>query len=51
VTIYPKADESAIKQAAEAGVERCIWYVPADGRDQALAKLGELAKLIRPFAD
>ena len=50
VTIYPKAEASAIEQAAEAGVERCIWYVPPDGRDPALAKLGELEKLIRPFA-
>jgi probable F420-dependent oxidoreductase len=51
VTIYPKTEASAIEQAAEAGVERCIWYVPPDGRDQALAKLDELEKLIRPFAD
>jgi probable F420-dependent oxidoreductase len=50
VTIYPKADASAIEQAAEAGVERCIWYVPPDGRDQALAKLAELADLIKPFS-
>jgi probable F420-dependent oxidoreductase len=50
VTIYPKAEASAIEQAAQAGVERCIWYVPPDGRDQALAKLEELGKLVRPFA-
>jgi len=49
VTVYPKADAAAIEQAAEAGVERCIWYVPPDGRDQALQKLEELAKLVRPF--
>jgi hypothetical protein len=49
VTIYPKAEASAIEQAAEAGVDRCIWYVPPDGRDQALAKLEELANLIAPF--
>ena len=51
VTVYPKAEASAIEQAAEAGVERCIWYVPPDGRDQALSKLDELGKLIKPFAD
>ena len=51
VTIYPKAEAPAIEKAAEAGVERCIWYVPPDGRDQALAKLEELGNLIRPFAD
>jgi hypothetical protein len=50
VTTYPNAEASAIEQAAEAGVERCIWYVPSDGRDQALAKLEELADLIRPFS-
>jgi probable F420-dependent oxidoreductase len=50
VTIYPKAERPAIEQAAEAGVDRCIWYVPADGRDQALAKLDELGKLIEPFS-
>ena len=50
VTTYPKAEPAAIEQAAEAGVERCIWYVPPDGRDQALARLEQLAALIRPFA-
>ena len=50
VTTYPKADAAAIEQAANAGVDRCIWYVPPDGRDQALARLEELATLIRPFA-
>jgi probable F420-dependent oxidoreductase len=50
VTIYPGAEPAAIERAAEAGVERCIYYVPPDGRDQALARLEELAALIRPFA-
>jgi probable F420-dependent oxidoreductase len=50
VTIYPGAEPAAIDRAAEAGVERCIYYVPPDGRDQALARLEELAALIRPFA-
>ena len=49
VTTCPKAEAEAIEQAAEAGVERCIWYVSPDGRDQALAKLEELGELIRPF--
>jgi hypothetical protein len=50
VTTYPKAEPAAIEQAAEAGVDRCIWYVPPDGRDQALARLEQLSALIRPFA-
>jgi alkanesulfonate monooxygenase SsuD/methylene tetrahydromethanopterin reductase-like flavin-dependent oxidoreductase (luciferase family) len=51
VTIYPKADAAAIEQAAEAGVDRCIWYVSPDGRDKALAELEKLAELVKPFAD
>ncbi len=50
VTTYPKADAAEIARHAEAGVERCIYYVPPDGRDQALSKLEELATLVRPFA-
>jgi probable F420-dependent oxidoreductase len=51
VTTYPKADPAEIERAAEAGVERCIYYLPPDSRDQALARLEELAALIRPFGD
>jgi probable F420-dependent oxidoreductase len=50
VSIYPKAVPAEIERAAEAGAERCIYYVPADGRDQALARLEVLSELIRPFA-
>jgi probable F420-dependent oxidoreductase len=39
-----------IERVADAGVERLIWYVPADGRDAALARLEELAELIQPYA-
>jgi probable F420-dependent oxidoreductase len=49
VTTYPKAEPAAIEQAAKAGVDRCIWYVPPDGRDQALARLEELATLVKPY--
>ena len=49
VTVYPKATPEEIEKYSAAGVERCIWYVPPDGRDQALAKLEELAQLIRPY--
>ena len=51
VTTYPKAEAAEIERAAEAGVERCIYYLPPDSRDQALARLEELAALIRPFGD
>jgi probable F420-dependent oxidoreductase len=49
VSYYPKADAGEIERLAKAGVDRCIWYVPPDGRDQALSKLEELGKLIRPY--
>jgi probable F420-dependent oxidoreductase len=49
VTIYPKAKRAAIEAAVAAGVERCIYYVPPDGRDQALARLEELAELTRQY--
>jgi probable F420-dependent oxidoreductase len=51
VSYYPKQDASEIERLAEAGVERCIYYVPPDGRDQALAKLDELARMIRPYVE
>jgi len=49
VTFYPRDTAADIERAAEAGVERCIWYVPADGRAPALTKLNELARLIEPY--
>ena len=49
VTCYPKATASEIERLASAGVERCIWYVPPDGRDLALSKLEELGRVIRPY--
>ncbi len=49
VSYYPKPTASEIERLAQAGVERCIYYVPPDGRDQALAKLEELGRMIRPY--
>ena len=49
VSFYPRADAESIEQAAEAGVERCIFYVPPDGRATALARLNELTKLVGPY--
>ncbi|TAN32436.1 LLM class F420-dependent oxidoreductase [bacterium] len=49
VSYYPKATAADIERVAEAGVERCIFYVPPDGRDLALTKLEELGRLIQPF--
>jgi probable F420-dependent oxidoreductase len=50
ITTYPKADPAELHRHAEAGVDRCIFYVPPDGRDQALKRLEELAALVKPFA-
>jgi probable F420-dependent oxidoreductase len=49
VTFYPRDTPQDIERAASVGVERCIFYVPADGRAPALTKLAELAKLIEPY--
>jgi probable F420-dependent oxidoreductase len=51
VSYYPKLAASEIERLAAAGVERCIYYVPPDGRDQALAKLEELGRMIRPYVE
>jgi probable F420-dependent oxidoreductase len=48
VTYYPRPGAKEIERLAEAGVERCIYYVPADGRDAALTRLEELGRMIRP---
>jgi methylmalonyl-CoA mutase cobalamin-binding subunit len=51
VSFYPKAEGSEIERLAAAGVDRCIYYVPPDGRDEALAKLEELGRMIRPYVE
>jgi probable F420-dependent oxidoreductase len=51
VSYYPKPAAAEIERLATAGVERCIYYVPPDGRDQALAKLEELGRMIQPYLD
>ena len=49
VTYYPRATAEDIERCEEAGVDRCIWYVPPDGRDAALEKLEQLGDLVRPY--
>jgi probable F420-dependent oxidoreductase len=49
ITVYPAATTEDIEQMEKAGVDRCIWYVPPDGRDQARTRLDELEKLTRPY--
>ena len=49
VSYYPKPGAEEIERLARAGVERCIYYVPPDGRDAALSKLEELGRMIRPY--
>jgi probable F420-dependent oxidoreductase len=49
VTVYPAATKEDIETMQKAGVDRCIWYVPPDGRDQALGRLDQLEKLTRPY--
>jgi probable F420-dependent oxidoreductase len=49
VTVYPKATKEDIDELLGAGIDRCIWYLPSDGRDQALARLADLEKVTRPY--
>ena len=51
VTYYPRESAEDIERAAAAGVERCIFYAPADGRAPALTKLNDLARLVAPYAE
>jgi probable F420-dependent oxidoreductase len=49
VTAYPRPSAEDIERYAQAGIERCIYWLPPDGRDAALSKLEELAELVRPY--
>lgn len=49
VSYYPKPEASEIERLADAGVDRLIYYASPDGRDQALASLEKLGKMIRPY--
>jgi probable F420-dependent oxidoreductase len=49
VTYYPKVSADEIERLARAGIDRCIYYVPPDGRDPALRKLEDLGAMIRPY--
>jgi probable F420-dependent oxidoreductase len=49
VTAYPRPSAEDIERYAQAGIERCIYWLPPDGRDAALSKLEELASLVSPY--
>ena len=49
VTVYPKPATDELEQLQAAGIDRCIFYLPPDGRDPALTKLAELEKLTQPY--
>jgi probable F420-dependent oxidoreductase len=49
VSCYPRPGAEEIERVARAGAERCIYYVPPDGRDAALRKLEELGTVIGPY--
>ena len=53
VTAYGRDGGGAaeIERFRDAGVERVIYYVPADGRDAALRKLEHWTELVRPYAE
>ena len=45
------ADQATIERHLKAGVERCVYWVPAKGRDAALRRLEELTQSLRPYVD
>ena len=49
LTTYPKATPEEIEQFQQAGVDRCIFYVSPDGRDEALASFEKIEKLTSPY--
>jgi probable F420-dependent oxidoreductase len=49
VTFYPRDTAADIERAGETGVERCIFYLPSEGRAPALTRLNDLARLIEPY--
>ncbi len=49
ITSYPRPGPAEIERLQAAGVERCIYYLPSDGRDEALAKLEQIADLVGPY--
>jgi probable F420-dependent oxidoreductase len=51
VTTYGRVDDGPadLERLRDAGIDRVIWYLPADGRDAALRRLDEVTGLIRPF--
>ncbi len=47
ITLYPASIEAAeLERLAAAGVERVLYWVPADGRDAALRRLEELTPVV-----
>ena len=45
-----QGDAEEIESLMRIGVERIIYYLPADGRDPALRRLEELTELTREYA-
>jgi probable F420-dependent oxidoreductase len=51
VTTYPRQrDPETIERHIAAGVERCIFYISANGRDAALQDLEQLTELVRQYS-
>jgi probable F420-dependent oxidoreductase len=50
VTAYGgRGDAAELERYREAGIERVLFYLPADGRDAALTRLDAVTELVRPF--
>jgi probable F420-dependent oxidoreductase len=48
-TYGTQGDAAEIERCRDAGVDRLIYYVPPDGRDEALRRLEELTELTAPY--
>jgi probable F420-dependent oxidoreductase len=53
ITTYipPQGGAADIERYAQAGVDRVLCYVPAEGRDAALKALDDVTELVRPYRE
>ena len=43
------AEPAELERLIRVGVERCVFNLPADGRDAALARIDELTRVVEPY--
>ncbi len=51
VQVYgARTDPQELERFLAAGLERCVFYVPPDGRDAAMRRLQELTEFVKPYS-